>query len=96
VIKYCKIGKDDPWPEAVCDGLSSACGVCGIVSAIDYTVSDETWKMVPDELRLGVVCLECLVNMDPDVIDSIEKISICGGGETLICLPDILYDYRAS
>lgn len=97
MTKYFKVGKDDPWPEAVCDGLSLSCGICDIIPIIDYMVSDEMWqKIVPKELKLGVVCLDCLVNIDPSVIDSIEKISICGGGQTLICLPEILYDYRVN
>lgn len=95
VIKYCKIGKDDFWPEAVCDGLSLSCGICGVSPVIDYLISDEIWKkVVPKELRLDVVCLGCLVLIDPNVITNIKRISICGGGQTLICLPEILYDYR--
>ena len=95
MLKHIQVGKDDSWPEAVCDGLSLSCGICGRSPVIDYLVSDNTWnKVVPKELKLGVVCLECLVDMDSSVVSGIEKISICGGGQTLICLPGILYDYR--
>lgn len=87
--------KDDPWPEAVSDGLTLSCGECGVVPIIDYVVPDEVWKnTVPKEIRLGVVCLECLVDMNPDIIASIKKIFVCDSGQTICLKPTDLYDYR--
>ena len=88
--------KDDPWPEAVSDGLTLPCGVCGTVPVIDYHIPDNIWKkIVPKKLKLGVICLNCLVNMDPDVVSSIENIFVCGGGRTILLKPETLYDYRS-
>lgn len=87
--------KDAPWPEAVSDGLVSSCEECGVVPIIDYLVSNEVWEnTVPRKIRSRVVCLECLINMNPDVIASIKKIFVCNGGQTICLKPTDLYHYR--
>ena len=94
-MKKIDIKKNDRWPEAVSDGLTLSCGVCGVVPVVDYTVSAEAWKnTVPKELKLGVVCLNCLIDMDPNVLTSLEHLFVCGGGRTVSLAPTIIYDYR--
>lgn len=93
-MKHYLIEENDSWPEAVSDGLTLPCGVCGVVPVIDYHVSDEAWKVVPNALSLGVVCIECLIQMDPNILPHIERILVCHGGRTMELIPKILYDYR--
>ena len=94
-MDYCLVGEEDPWPEAVSDGLVSYCERCGVVPVIDYRVSDETWKkVVPKSLQTKVVCLECLIDIDPTVLGSVKEVYVCKGGLTLLLNPKTLYDYR--
>lgn len=88
----------DPWPEAVSDGLTLACGVCGILPLLDYTVDDAYWRSA-GRSSLGVVCLVCLMARRgaQEVLSHITRIQVTGLGATLVLDPTLLvtYDHRA-
>ena len=56
------VGKHDPWPEGVSDGVGMPCSDCGETPHFDYGVDDDFWRLhVPEKpARLSVVCLPCL------------------------------------
>lgn len=94
-MKKYYIKEDDKWPEAVSDGLTLSCGVCNKKPIIDYRISDKTWqRVIPEVLQSGVVCLECLLEIDQDVIEDIEQIFVCSQGRSLLMKSSLLYDYK--
>lgn len=93
-MKTVYVKEGDKWPEAVSDGLTLPCGICEEIPATDYIIDHDMWdKVVPKEMKLGVVCLDCLVGLDPNVIEHIKSIFVCGGGKSIHLEPDVLYDY---
>ena len=88
----------EQWPEAISDGLTLACGVCGQEPSFDYLVADEAWEVVvPEELRLGVVCLACFDHLAGErgvhTSDVLEHVQFTGAGETIILHPVEAYRY---
>lgn len=84
----------DQWPEAISDGLTLQCSVCGQVPWLDYRVTDEAWlRNVPSAEQRGVVCLKCYLDRGGSLAD-VEDIQITGDGETLVAEPKIRYIYR--
>ena len=86
------------WPGAISDGLSLPCGVCGRSASFDYTVTDAAWlELVPQDLRLGVVCLPCFAWFarvaGRFASDCLESIQFVGAGETIVLLPQQAYRY---
>jgi hypothetical protein len=64
-------------PEGISDGLSLPCHFCGRVPVVDYHVDDAFWREhVPDEARLGVVCIECLVERAPEAAWHVEEVQV--------------------
>jgi hypothetical protein len=88
----------EPWPEAISDGLTLACGICGQRPHFDYMVTDGVWNdLVPQELRLGVVCLSCLdglaVRAGADIADAIASVQFTGIGKTVVLKPTRIHRY---
>ena len=83
---------DEAWPEGIFDGLTLPCGVCGCSPNLDYHVDDDFWRItVPDHLRLGVVCLECLdtlsIQRGTDLPPHLEFAQWIGQGYTIVFTP---------
>lgn len=74
-------------PDA--DGLLCPCRVCGTIPVIDYNVDDEYWRAsVPKEMRPGVICLLCLVDMvGRDAMLHVRILYITVGGVTRLFVP---------
>ena len=86
------------WPEAVSDGLTLPCGICGTIPSIDYHVEDDFWdSVVPRQLRRGVVCLDCLADLAAErglgVAENVQQVQWIGKGETLVLNPERVYRY---
>ena len=67
------------WPNGISDRLELSCGICGKENInIDYIVNDKYWKkIVPENFRLGVVCLDCIIGLTTpeDVIQNLKSIA---------------------
>jgi hypothetical protein len=86
----------DDWPAAVSDGLSLPCSDCGQVPRFDYHVSDEFWRRwVPDDGRLGVVCLPCLDRRCGGIglATALERVQWTGIGHTVDLSPIRRFEY---
>lgn len=97
-VKRLSVGQNDKWPEAVSDGLVSACQGCGEVPNFDYHITDDKWReLVPGIERLGVICLPCLDRISAakgiDFADALEDVQFTGTGQTIIMRPTRIVDY---
>lgn len=93
-LRVHRVGSTE-WPAAVSDGLTLPCGQCGRVPRIDYQVTDDEWRrVIPAFHRLGVVCLDCFLNLDGDPL-SVVEIQVVGTGVTVVTTPSIAYEYRS-
>jgi hypothetical protein len=84
------------WPEAVSDGVTLACADCGEVPMFDYHVSEGFWRRwVPDDARLGIVCLPCLNGRcaGQGLAEALERIQWTGTGHTVVLHPTARYEY---
>lgn len=93
-----KIIIKDKWPDGISDGLSLKCQRCGHLPYIDYNVTDVFWKkVVPEELRLGVICLRCLdelaTQIDENVANYLIRLQFTGKGKTLEMTPKQVFYY---
>lgn len=93
-----EISHKDNWPGGISDGLTLPCESCGMVPALDYTVSDEIWQaVVPDESRRSVVCLPCFDQMAADkgidISEALERVQFVGIGKTVVLKPVAVYWY---
>jgi len=93
-----KIVVTNRWPEGVSDGVSSPCCICHSVVAFDYRVDDAFWQVVvPMECKRSVVCLSCLADLASErglqIGEHLESIQFIGIGETVVLLPDSVYQY---
>lgn len=89
------------WPEGISDGLTLPCGMCGLVPHFDYSVTEEMWgKVVPPDLRLGVVCLPCLdrcaTEEGVDVGQELLEVQFTGAGKTVVLWPTRIVYYGHS
>jgi len=94
-----KIIISDKWPEAISDGLSLPCSICGIIPMFDYHVDDDFWsRIVPGHIRRDVICLPCLDglahNVQLDVAEHIEFVHFTGIGKTVVLIPERTYYYE--
>ena len=93
-----RITRED-WPGGVSDGTTLACGVCGNVQNLDYTVDDRAWeKAIPEDLRRGVVCLRCYLDLfgsDGAGAGWITRIQWIGVGLTIDMAPSAAYLWEA-
>jgi hypothetical protein len=72
------------------DGLVLPCGRCGAVVPFGFTVRDEAWKeRVPEEWRLGVLCLPCLDSCAalPLRLEDIQVVYFTGRAGTIPLIP---------
>lgn len=93
-----EIASRGAWPEAISDGLTLPCGLCGCAPKFDFRVSEECWKAVaPDHLRLGVICLPCLdkeaVANGLDVAAALIEVQFTGAGKTVVLRPTRIVRY---
>lgn len=89
------------WPEAVSDGLTLPCRVCGRIPDFDYTVTDDGWKaVVPERDRHGVVCLPCfhLMALERGVStgDVLLSAQFTGDFLTIVLVPTMIVDHGRS
>jgi hypothetical protein len=85
------IQQNDPWPEAISDGLTLPCSDCGQVPWLDFRIVDEAWlRNVPGPEQRGVLCLKCYLDRGGSLAD-VEDVQIVGDGETLIAEPRTRY-----
>ncbi len=89
----------DQWPGAISNGLVLSCGMCGQDPSFDYLVADDAWEVVvPEELRLGVVCLACFDHLARDhgvhTSDVLKDVQFTGVGETIVLRPIKVYRYE--
>ena len=93
-----KVEKNDKWPEAITDGLTLPCSICHNYTNIDYGVSDEFWRKVThgmgSDVRLGVVCLDCLIRMSDEESVALENIQIVVGEMNIECVPKNIFIYK--
>ena len=87
------------WPEGISDGLTLPCGVCGDLPPFDYRVTDWAWQhVVPEALRLGVVCLPCFDMIAEgrgiDIAAAIQEVQFTGVGKTVVLRPSLIHRYR--
>lgn len=92
------IQPDAPWPSGVSDGLNLPCQRCGNKPKFDYHVADDVWKaLVPEDERLGVICLPCLERIahacGTSIGDAIEEVQFTGMGTTTILKPEKVYHW---
>lgn len=92
------VSSTDAWPEAISDGLTLPCSICGVIPYIDYRVGSDLWgRVVPEAYRRGVVCLSCLDRLASDagldVAAHLEFAQFTGVGKTIVLLPDRTYYY---
>lgn len=86
------------WPEAVSDGLTIPCQVCGILPKFDYLVEDDLWRSVaPKEYLRSVICLPCLDRIASakgiDVSAGLLEVQFTGIGKTVILKPEWTHRY---
>lgn len=96
VVGIIEVG--DCWPEAISDGLILPCGMCGKVPSFDYLVADTAWKtIVPEGMRLGVVCLPCFdrlaVEQGMHTSDVLRHVHFTGVSETIVLNPIEAYRF---
>lgn len=89
----------DEWPGGISDTLNLSCGHCGHWTYLDYRVDDEFWKqVVPEKMRLGVICLGCLDYMATenglDISEHIEDVQYTGIKKTILLKPTDVYYYE--
>ncbi len=89
---------EEHWPEAISDGLTLSCQVCGKLPVFDYTVDDDAWRnFVPKEMWLGVVCLGCFSKLvrarDRYVSEFLKAVQFTGADETILLVPAVAYRY---
>lgn len=83
------------WPEGISNGLSSPCAFCGTVPLIDYQVDDATWeRLVAPHTRQDVVCLDCLVSMDLDVVSAVRSLQVATPRVTAVFQRVLLYPWH--
>lgn len=80
------------WPGGVTDGLTLPCGKCGVIPPFCWMCDDALWRrVVPESMRLGVVCLPCFDAMAAEinarVIGHIERVQFVGTGYTVVLYP---------
>lgn len=88
----------DKWPEAISDGLTLSCSICGCKVMYDYHVDDDFWtKVVPEHCRRSVLCLACLdklaTDMDLDITKHLQEIQFTGIGKTIVLKPEKVFYY---
>lgn len=93
-----KIFIKNEWVEGISDGLTLECQCCGHLPYIDYNVTDDFWKeVVPDKMRLGVICFRCLDKMatekGKDVADHLIRFQFTGEGKTIEMTPKRAFYY---
>lgn len=84
------------WPGGISDGLNLACSDCGQVPRFDYHVAETFWhQWVPDNARLGVVCLPCLDARCNGVglAEALEQVQWTGTGHTVVLSPTRRIEY---
>jgi len=89
---------NDNWPGGISDGLTLPCGLCQKIPTFDYTVTDIAWAaVIPKDLQLGVVCLNCFERMvrarDMYISDVLLHVQFAGDGETILLRPTKAYRY---
>lgn len=92
------ITEKDQWPDAICDGLSLPCQLCGLIPDFDYRVTDWLWReVVTDNLKRGVICLPCLdviaTASGLNVNNHLEEVQFTGRGKTVVLKPTAVYYY---
>ena len=90
------IGKE--WPGGISDGLTLRCKICNKIPCFDYTVTDDSWRLiVPPKHRLDVICLKCfdvLANRAGiKVGDVLSVVQFTGHKETVLLHPYKSYRY---
>ena len=86
------------WAEGISDGLTIPCGRCKNHTDFDYTITDELWKeIVPQHLKLGVICLSCLDTMATekgiDISNFLERVQFTGTKKTIELIPKRVFYY---
>ena len=104
LVRYFKKDKkDNSWAMwltcGVSDGLVLPCAICKKKVYWDYGVKDEIWdKIVPKNLRRGVICLPCLNKMAKekgiDIAGSIEDVQFTGIDFTIEFIPVNVFYYK--
>ncbi len=82
------------WPPGVSNGLVLPCSRCGQQSKFDYHVDGDFWrKVVPQDERLGVVCLPCLdllaEELGMEVGQHLRQVQFTGRSSTVFLAPSI-------
>lgn len=86
----------EAWPEAVSDGLVTACADCGQHPRFDYIVSDDFWRRwVPGPEHSGVVCLPCLDRRSGGLglAGALTEVQWTGTSHTVVLRPAFRHEY---